>query len=298
VFEDQAWRTPELYGRGFPTGGGAHLGGSLANLPYVLANGEQNFIVPENVQALIWEDLVPSLLTSAVLPRWWRVTRNELHAVALYQRYGEELLEAAARNQEVRRKVTGILSTRMLPERAGEVAKSLHSGHPAEALSLVTPGETFYLAADFRQQFPKEAGAWGKAGQELDVLTERYPKEVSLKRLSRDFGVPHPALEQTYACELLNAKPFPTYMGYSSRLLAESWDSNNLFWARLADESGYPPVMLNLLAPELTHLMIQKIFATYLGDWPALLRALRETGEEFRLGRIASLPKPGAAPSL
>ena len=46
---------------------------------------EQNFIVPENVQSLIWEDLVPSLLSSAVLPRWWRVTSNELHAVALYQ---------------------------------------------------------------------------------------------------------------------------------------------------------------------------------------------------------------------
>ena len=47
------------------------LSGSLADLPYVLAQVEQNFIVPENVQALIWEDLVPSLLASAVLPRWW-----------------------------------------------------------------------------------------------------------------------------------------------------------------------------------------------------------------------------------
>ena len=29
--------------------------GSLADLPYVLAEVEQDFIVPENVQALIWQ---------------------------------------------------------------------------------------------------------------------------------------------------------------------------------------------------------------------------------------------------
>lgn len=87
-------------------------------------------------------------------------------------------------------------------------------------------------------------------------------------------------------------------MDYSSRLLAESWDSNNLYWARLADESGYPPVMLHLLVPVLTHRMVEKIFATHLEDWPALLRALRETGEEFRLGKVASFPNKGTASSL
>ena len=71
-----------------------------------------------------------------------------------------------------------------------------------------------------------------------------------------------------------------------------------LYWARLADENGYPPVMLNLLAPELTHRMVENIFATYLGDWPSLLRALRETGEEFQQGKIASLPHPGGAAPL
>jgi hypothetical protein len=80
-------------------------------------------------------------------------------------------------------------------------------------------------------------------------------------------------------------------MGYSSRLLAESWDSNNLYWARLADEQGYPPVMLNRLVPELTYRMVEKIFATDFEDWPAMLRAMRETGEEFRQGKITSLPK-------
>ncbi|MGH7868280.1 MAG: hypothetical protein ACREP9_11830, partial [Candidatus Dormibacteraceae bacterium] len=76
----QAWQTPSMVGRGWAAAGGAHLSGSLADLPYVLAEVEQDFIVPENVQSLIWEDMVPSLLTDSVLPRWWRVTRAELHA--------------------------------------------------------------------------------------------------------------------------------------------------------------------------------------------------------------------------
>jgi hypothetical protein len=78
-------------------------------------------------------------------------------------------------------------------------------------------------------------------------------------------------------------------------LMAECWDSNNLYWARLADELGYPAVMLNRLVPELTHRMVEKLFATNLEDWPAALRAMRETGEEFRQGKIAPLPKGGAA---
>ncbi len=83
-------------------------------------------------------------------------------------------------------------------------------------------------------------------------------------------------------------------MGYSSRLLAESWDSNNLYWARLADEMGYPPVMLNQLVPELTHHMAGRIFGSHLEDSPALLRAMKETGEDFRQGKIASLARTGS----
>src|SRR5947209_14683554 len=122
VSSDQAWHTPLLFGRGWAAGGGAHLVGSLADLPYVLAQTEQDFIVPENVQALVWEDLVPSLLTSAILPRWWRVTPVELHAVTLYQRTGEELLSAAAENADLRRGVVEILSDRILPQKQEPVA--------------------------------------------------------------------------------------------------------------------------------------------------------------------------------
>jgi hypothetical protein len=50
---ETAWQTPQVYGEGSPAGGGAHLVGSLADLPYVLARMEQDFIAPEHLQALI-----------------------------------------------------------------------------------------------------------------------------------------------------------------------------------------------------------------------------------------------------
>jgi hypothetical protein len=85
----------------------------------------------------------------------------------------------------------------------------------------------------------------------------------------------------------------PAFSGYSSRLLAESWDSPNLYWARLADETGYPAVTLNHLVPDLTRHMVEKIFATDFEDWPALLRAMHETGEDFRKGKMGSLMSAG-----
>jgi hypothetical protein len=287
----QSWRVPHVFGSGLPAGGGAHLAGSLADLPFVLSEAEQDFIVPENVQALIWHELVPGLVSSAILPRWWGVTRNELHSVTLYQRTGEELLTSAAQDEALRREVVAILSERMTPQRSEQVEKALQAGAVDEALSRVMPGETFFLAAEYRQKFPGQNNHWAKAGEELDSLSSRYPAEVSWKRLSEDFGVPHPALAQSYSRELLSVKPFPAFMGYSSRLLAESWDSNNLYWARLADEQGYSPAMLNRLVPELTYRMAEKIFATDFEDWPAMLRAMRETGDDFRRGKITSLPK-------
>jgi hypothetical protein len=235
--------------------------------------------------------LVPGLVSSATLPRWWGVTRNELHAVTLYQRTGEELITAAAKDETLRGTVMVILSERMNPQRSEQIEKALRAGAVNDALSRVMPGETFYLAAEYRQKFPGPNHYWGAAGEELETLSTQSPDEVSWKRLSQDFGVPHPALAQNYSRELLKVKPFPAFMGYSSRLLAESWDSNNLYWARLVDEQGYSPAMLNSLVPVLTHRMVEKIFATDFEDWPAMLRAMREAGDEFQQGKIGVAPK-------
>jgi len=286
---ERLWQAPQVFGEGSPAGGGAHLVGSLADLPYVLASMEQDFIAPENVQALIWRELVPGLMVTATFPRWWEVSRTELHAVALYQRAGEELLTAAAGNEDLRRKVIGILSDRMLPQRLAWVEQSLAGGRVADLFPRIMPADTFYLAAEFRVKYAGDTGSLGTANQELEAVSRRSPTEVSWERLSQDFGIPHPILAQSYARELLNVKPFPAFQGYSSRLLAETWDSNNLYWARLADEKGLPPVELHRLVPELTRRMVEKIFATEFEDWPALLRAMRETGEEFRQGKVAAL---------
>jgi hypothetical protein len=296
--EDRSWKSPDLFGRGLSAGGGAHLVGSLSNLPYVLARVEENFIVPNNVQSLIWEDLVPTLITGAVLPRWWNVTRNELHAVTLYQRFGEELVKAAATNPQLRQRVMDIFSGRMLPRRFEQVERELTNSRSSAALAQLTPADTFCLAVAFRKEFPSVDNEGGEAEKELDQLAQRFPNEVSWERLSVDFGVPHPALGGSDARSLVNMKPFPTYLGYSSRLLAESWESNNLYWARLADEKGYSPVTLNLLVPQLTYRMVENIAATYLDDWPALLRSLLATGEEFQQGKVASSPGAGSRAGL
>lgn len=285
---DRPWQAPQLFGAGSPAGGGAHLVGSLADLPYVLATAEQDFIAPQNVQALIWRELVPGLLTNAVVSRWWNISQDELHAVSLYQRCGEELLAASTQKDDLRAKVMTILSERMLPQRTEAVEQALRTGHLPELLLQLMPADTFYLATEYQRKFPQETASFGPAGTELASLAQLHPDEVSWERLSRDFGVPHPVFAQSYARELLDLPPLPLFMGYSSRLLAETWDSNNLYWARLADEKGYSPTMLNRLVPELTRRMVEKIFATDFEDWPALLRAVRETGEEFRQGKIVA----------
>jgi len=294
--EQDLWQTPRLVGTGSPAGGGAHLVGSLADLPYILGRMEQDFVAPENVQALIWADLVPGVFANAVLPRWWDVTPHELHAVTLYQRAGEELLAASAGDRQVRDRVTRILSTRMIPQASSRLESALEQGRVADASSRMAPADFFYLTVEYRRAFPGEGSSPGAAAQELESLGRQYPDEVSWERLSRDFGVPHPILARTYARELINVGPLPSFEGYSSRLLSETWDSPNLYWARLADEMGYPPVALNRLVPMLTLRMVVKIFATDLDDSPAILRAMREVGEEFRQGQLAALPLPGGAP--
>jgi hypothetical protein len=280
------WGPPTLIGVGITAGGGAYLIGSLADLPYALALTEEDFIAPRKVQALIWKAEAPELLVGAVQPRWWQVSPAELHAAALYQRFGEELLAASAKDSNLRDSVMGILADEMGPKRLEETERAARQeNNAAELNSLVTPSEKFYLAAEFRKEFPSQADRFGAAGRELDELARKDPAETSPERLSKDFGVPHPVLAQTNACGILDLKPFPAFAEEGYRLLGETWQSSNLYWARLTDEMGYPPAMLNLLAPQLTQRMIANIFATDVEDWPALLRAMQQTGEEFRADR-------------
>jgi len=281
------WNAPELVGIGVTAGGGAYLIGSLANLPYALATAEEDFIAPEHVQALIWQAAGPAILVDAIEPRWWDVSPTELHAAALYQRMGEELLQAAPGNADLRTRVVGILGDLMSPRRLELTQNALtQSASVTALLPGITPAEKFNLAAEYREQYASDAGSFGPVSQELAEAVRKNPEEVSPARVSRDFGVPHPTLEQTNACAILSLKPLPAYSGEAYGLMGESWESSNLYWARLADEMGYAPESLNVLIPELSRHMIAKIFATDLEDWPAILRAMEQTGEEFRQGEI------------
>lgn len=285
---DQIWASPSLIGIGATAGGGAYLIGSLADLPYVLALSEEDFISPEKLQALIWRETVPELLVNATLPRWWGVSRDELHAVNLYQRAGEELIRDSADHADLRGKVLSIYSQRMGWGQVDEMEKSLaHADGAASLAAQLLPADTFYLAAEFRRQYPDQVAQWGPANQELDALARKNPAETSPQRIAKDFGVPHLTMAATNACALLAAEPFPVSGGVASRLFGESWESGNLYWARLADEKGYSPTALNVLIPELTRQMVANISATSIDDWPALMRAMDQTGEQFRQGKIA-----------
>ena len=292
IGSESIWESPSIFGAGVAAGGGAFLIGSLADLPFVLSSAEQDFIVPENIQSLVWRGVVPGLLTAATLPRWWDVTPNELHAVALYQRSGEEILTAAAGNPDLRAVVEDILRSQMSPRRFEELQSALKDKASLTAfLPNVMPSETFYLAEQLAASYPEQVTAGGPAGKELTDLTTRFPAETAPGRLSARFGVPHPVLAASDSPEILNLAPFPTSSGYTGRLFGESLESPNLYWARLADELGYPPVTLDVLVPELTRVMVSKIFASDMADYPAVIRAMRETGDDLRQGKITSLRK-------
>ena len=281
------WGDSILIGVGATAGGGAYLVGSLVNLPYALAATEGELISPKNVQALIWKETVPDLLLDAILPRWWTSSRTELHAAALYQRAGEELLTTSASNAQLRSRVVEILADQMTPDRLEWLQRSLERPETASsAASAMLPSETYYLSATFRTLYPDQSSGLGPANRELSDLARENPADTDPNRLSVDFGVPHSVLLMSNSRLLLNMKHPPAFAGYANRLLAQSWESNNLYWARLADEMGYPPVMLNVLVPALTRRMVVNIFASTIDDWPALLRAMQETGDEFRQGKI------------
>ncbi len=276
---DHTWRPTELYGTGWPSNGGGRLVGSLSSLPYALAEAEQNFLVPTQTQALIWGDLVPQMILSAKIPRFWHVTPAQVHWVGLHLRYGRELLAEAALDSEVRAQVVDSLGTLAAPARTRRVALFLEQGLLHDAVDLVTPSELYLIS--------REVGATRKPQSscllaELKRMADASPQEVNYAAISRAFGTPKPTLANSYEPELLNLRTFPTLMGYSSRIMAESWESNTLYWAALADELSVSPSQLNVRIPEWTRKLVEQIFASHLEDWPAVLKSLRFVGDDVR----------------
>ena len=273
------WRATESYGSGWPSNGGGRLVGSLATLPYALAEAEQNFLIPTQTQALIWGDLVPQMMLSAKTPPWWNVTPMQIHWVGLHVRYGRELLAEAAFDPDLRTDVVSALSMFAAPARSSEVRRLLEQSDVKEAVDQVTPSELFSLASELA---PKRTRDGSCVGADIQHLEQVSPKDVSYAAIAHAFGTPKPTLANSYEPELMNLRTFPALMGYSSRIMAESWESNNLYWAELADELSISPAELNVRIPQWTEKLVENIFASHLEDWPALLKSLRAVGDDVR----------------
>ena len=275
----QTWRNTEVFGTGWPSSAGGRLVGSLAGLPYALAEAEQNFLIPSREQALIWGDLVPQMMLSAKVPRWWHVTPVQLHWVELHMNYGRTLLAEAALNAADRSQVLALLERRAPPQRVAHVRELLEAADVRTAIEQVMPSELFALARDMQESHPDNAGP---LAAEIGRLNSEYPGQANYRSIAHAFGTPKPTLANSYQPDLLYMRTFPTLMGYSSRILAESWESNLLYYAALADQVHMQPAELNLAIPDWTRQTVEKIFATHLEDWPALLRSLRLVGEDVR----------------
>jgi hypothetical protein len=291
---NHTWKLTELFGTGWPSNGGGRLVGSLSGLPYALAEAEQNFLVPSQTQALIWGDLVPQMILSAKIPRWWNVTPAQMHWVGLHLRYARSLMAEAAIDPEIRKPVLEALGSQASPARTMLVGGLLQAGDVPAAMENVTPAELYTLALHVEpQQSDKRAG--GPLVKNIRELRAAHSAEVSEGAVSQAFGTPKPTLTNSYRPELLKLRTFPTLMGYSSRIMAESWESNTLFWAGLADELHATPPQLNVLIPEWTQQVVERIFASHLEDWPALLRSLRTVGDDVRAKAKLQGSEPKAA---
>jgi hypothetical protein len=275
----QTWKQTEVFGTGWPSSAGGRLVGSLAGLPYALAEAEQNFLIPSREQALIWGDLVPQMILMAKVPRWWSVSPAQLQWVSLHLSQGESLLADAALNAECKNEVLRYLSRHAPPVRVAKVSELIDRGEIADAVETVTPAELYMIAADWWAVHKDENTV---LAAEIRRIAKDEPQQVTAAAISRTFGTPKPTLTNSYTPELLPIRTFPTLMGYSSRIMAESWQSNLLYYAALADEVHRPPSELNVLVPEWTQRTVETIFATHLEDWPALLRSLRAVGENVR----------------
>ena len=141
---------PSSFGSGWPSSAGGRLAGSLAGLPYALAEAEQNFLVPTREQALIWGDLVPQIdperqssalverqllpdalggdCTCVTGPRSWPRRRWT-------RRFDAQVLEVLARPGRSRPGFTAL-------------ARLLERGDVPAALAEVTPSELFVLAKE------------------------------------------------------------------------------------------------------------------------------------------------------
>ncbi len=273
-----AWRETEVTGSGWPESAGGRLMGSLISLPYAIAEAEQNFLTPKRDQALIWADLVPQMIVDVTVNRWRNVTAEQLRWVSLRIQRGRTLFAAAALDHSVEPHVLDTLARFLAPGRVEAVREKLAAGDFANAVGQIPPSMLYALAEDpgLKDVSPDVVS------NEIAVLAAQNAPDLSPDAIARCFGTPKPTLTHSYQPGLLYLRTFPALMGYSSRILAETWESNNLYYAAIAEEAGVPVNRLDAYVPEWNRSAIENIFATHLEDWPALLRSLYTVANDVK----------------
>ena len=272
------WRSTEVAGSGWPASAGGRLTGSLIALPYAIAEAEQNFLMPRREQALIWSDLVPQMIVDVTLTRWRNIQPDQVRWVSLHIRRGRLLLAAAALNPSIQQPVLAAYSRFSTPAGVEWLRDQLQSGTFSKARAQVPPSVLFALACDPALQKVSP----DVTSEEIAAMVSQGSPDLSPDTIAQTFGTPKPTLTHSYRPGLLYLRTFPALMGYSSRILAETWESNNLYYAALADETGVPANELDAFVPEWNRSAIENIFATHLEDWPAILRSLNTTANAVR----------------
>ncbi|HTA45020.1 MAG TPA: hypothetical protein VK789_21375 [Bryobacteraceae bacterium] len=296
---NHSWKITEIYGTGWPANAGGRLVNSLSGLPYALADAEQNFLVPSQTQALIWSDLAPEMILTSRTSRFWSVTPAQMHWVGMHMRLAEDLVAEATVQSAARNELTQAVDRVANPSRAALVMRLVSAGDARGAIDALTPSEMYSMAVAIASAPGIDLhGSPDLTG--IAHLKAQVPEQVTDAAISHAWGTAKPTLANSWRPELLNLRTFPTLMGYSSRIMAESWESNLLYWADVGDQTGVQPEQLNVLVPEWTQKVVERIFASHLEDWPALLRSLRSVGEEVRTqgskveaasaGRLESAP--------
>ena len=182
----QTWRQTEVLGNGWPSSAGGRLVGSLATLPYALAEAEQNFLIPTREQALIWGDLVPQMLVSAKLPRWWNVTPAQMHYVALHLRHGEDFLAAAVTSPGLLAQALDLLDKSVAPVRLRRIANELEAANLPAVIEDVTPAE-FYLLGKYASA--NKLNLPGGFGASIAALAAADPQRLNAQAISDAFEI-------------------------------------------------------------------------------------------------------------
>ena len=286
----RTWGPTDVFASGWPSNGGGRLVGSLVSLPYALAEAEQNFLVPAHTQALIWTDLVPQIIVDATAPRWWTVTPQQVHWVGLHLRYARELLAESAFDTALRSGVLAALGQYAPPGRTDTLSQWIAQGDVRSAVDSVTPAELFAVARDFASRPGAAELPSSCIATELRQLSEASPQMVNYEAISRAFGTPKPTLANSYRPELLNLRTFPALMGYSSRIMAESWESNTLYWVGAGRRDGPAPGATQCAYSGMDPARWwSSIFASHLEDWPAVLKIAAAGGRR----RARAQPRRG-----